>query len=233
MARFDPDGRTSVFNMLGGWEKSRATNQSDGTDPVSLGLLPAGADPSPSPPPIPISLIPPAPAMPIPAVEVGYNPNIDGPERTSFARLPPPEPAPYQQLGPFQRTPERFIDLDACVAKLTDEFIPLLQSDTERIMEILINAYERLAHDRVLSMRAEFLSTPSSWTTEVSSTLTSTELALVRPLQGTSPQEVPPSSAATQAEHLQPVLPAKRRRPKRLQHVPRPEAGEGTPTPSS
>lgn len=52
---------SSIMNMLGGFEPSRAINESNGDDPVSMGMLP-GSAPPPSPP-----LPPPPPPSPEPA----------------------------------------------------------------------------------------------------------------------------------------------------------------------
>lgn len=56
---------SSIMHMLGGFEPSRAVNESNGDDPVSMGMLPGSAPPPlPLPPPPPTPSPEPAPEQP-------------------------------------------------------------------------------------------------------------------------------------------------------------------------
>ena len=116
----------SIFTMLGGYEPSRATNPSDGTDPVSMGMLPAARGAAvPSAPP---HAEPPAPE----------------PDR---------EPAGGQQVAP---TNEDVVLLQRGVALLRGRAIPLMPEHTQYIVSILMHALELSMANEILTMRQEY-----------------------------------------------------------------------------
>lgn len=209
MPRFAPDGAISVSRMMGGWESSRAINPSDGTDPVSLGLLPRGADPSPLTP-------------------------VTFPEHPTAGPAPTPHlPEIFQDLveeSPLYPGPiPRLLNLDTQQALLNGETIPLSISDVQTIMEIVINAYERSIRDKVTSLRMEYLyEVPSSGEAVQP---TDTERALVRALQGPRAQEQPEEPGQPPTPDLQSLPQAGPKRRRRLQPLPRSEAGAGATPP--
>src|SRR5690242_19924521 len=130
-----------VFAHLGGWVPSRAINPSDGSDPVSLGLVPF-AEPverSTGPAPVtPAGPLPPSaalPAQPVPAFE-----------------LPPYLDALLNQ-EPSQAL---VVDVASGWVWLRGTRINLTATEQSEVMHTVVNALARQQRDEVTSLRAEY-----------------------------------------------------------------------------
>ena len=142
MPRFDRDTSIPLHSMLTGWAPSRAINPSDGTDPVSLGMLPAGLAPV-SPP------VPNEPYEP-PTPYIDYTPTGDSYDQSAYT------PQPKQQ----ELSAEILVNLSRNIALLNGRTITLDFDAHDAIMKVLIDCYERLLKDELYSLRMEHLLSP-------------------------------------------------------------------------
>lgn len=118
----------SIFNMLGGYEPSRAANESEGNDPVSLGMLPAARE-----------------------VAVPSTPPHAAP------RPPAPEPAQAPASGGQVAMPdEDVVLLGRGVAIMRGKIIPLSIDHTQYIVSVLMHALEISMANELMTMRQEY-----------------------------------------------------------------------------
>lgn len=221
MARFERAGETSVLNMLGRLEPSRAINPSDGTDPISLGLMPSVEGETP--------YLRPGPS---PATFEALGTELEQQNQTV------PSPGEYPTVDALRAAieaagimPERWINLDSGQAMLDGQIILLSLDDSQKIMETLIDAFDRGMRERVLSLRMEYLHEAGVAREEMRPP--DTEASLVRPVQGEGASQEPAPTGPPPSPDLQPVLPARPKRRRRVQPLSRREVRETPPTPEA
>jgi hypothetical protein len=187
MGRFERAGATSVFNFMGRYEPSRAVNQSQGDDPVALGMvpyLPPGAESQP-------------PASMPDAHQVA--PAATGPPRdaTEMALVGP---------GPAPPMPNNIIILDAALAVFSGREIRLTIDAMQTITKAVIDSYEQQIRDDVASLKMEYLLPPASEGQEVREA--NGQPALVPQVPGEVAPQEPEEPGQPATPHVQPVPPA-------------------------
>jgi len=116
----------SIFNMLGGYEPSRAANESEGNDPVSLGMLPAARG-------VAVPSAPPRAETPAPE--------------------PASEPVGGPQVP---ATNEDVVFLHRGIAVMRGKVIPLTPEHAHYIVSVLMHAMELSMANEILTMRQEY-----------------------------------------------------------------------------
>ena len=191
----------SIFNMLGGYEPSRAANQSDGTDPISMGMLPA------------------ARGAAVPSVPPRATPEPPAPE-------PAQAPVSEQQVA---MPNEDIVMLSRGVAIMRGRVIPLTVDHAQYIVSVLMHALEMSMANELITMRQEYgLLQTSQLEPQMQPGDNGT--GLVREVQGEEPQPHAPSQAEHADPILQPMPKAKDRK-RSLRLVPNDSAGVPPTTP--